>query len=468
MIKLSKNIFPLLFLFAIFVNAQTDDNTIQVKGDSLVGRNINGKIIREVYNNVVITQGDMVITCDKAVQFISDNNVELIGNVIIKQDSITIETNRGFYFGDDKRTSTDEKLKLYDGDMTLTAGRGKYSFDKHIAFFKDNVTLTDTASTLTSDSLLYFKDDKRMVAMGNVKIIDSTNTIYSDSLNYFRTNKNTIADFNVVLKNKTDNTVVFGGHLENYPKRNYSIVSDNPILLQIDTTFEKADNKITGKTIIDTLIISAKILEAFRDSSDMYIVKDSVKILRGNFASVNDKTLYYRKDKKLITTVNKKSNRQPVLWYENTQITGDSINIKIKNNKIDLMFVDKNVFVISQNDIYKDRFDQTSGDSLYSFFKLGKLYKTNIYGNVYSIYYQYDNDKKNGLSKSSSKLATMNFDKKRIKEIRLYGTPNTEFHPERLVKGKEADFVLPNYVPFKKRPEKKELLEKLNKFKHKN
>ncbi len=459
--------FLFFLLLPVLLIAQTNDNTIRVVGDSLVGRNINGKIIREVYNHVVITQGDVVITCDKAIQYISDNNVELIGNVIIKQDSITIETSRGFYFGDDKKTSTDEPLKLYDGEMTLSANMGKYSFDNHNAFFKNNVRLTDSSTTLTSDSLSYFKDSKRMIAMGNVKIVDSTNTIYSDSLNYFKTNKNTIADLNVKLISKTDNTIVFGGHLENYPSRNYTIVSNNPLLMQIDTTVQKANGNKFGQTKIDTLLISGKYLEAYRDSLDMYKVRDSVKILRGDFASVNYKTLYYRKDKTLIITLNKKTNEQPVMWYENTQITGDSINIKIKDNKIDLMFVNKNVFVISQNEDYKNRFDQTSGDSLYSYFEDGKLIKTNIYGDVLSIYYQYDNGKKNGLSKSSSKLTTIYFDNNMAQEIRLYGTPNTEFYPERLVEGKEDDFALPKYVPFKKRPIKSDLLKKTN-FKKNN
>lgn len=452
----------LFLLLTVLLNAQTNDNTIHVKGDSLVGRNINGKIIREIYNHVVITQGNVVITCDKAVQFISDNNVELIGNVIIKQDSITIETSRGFYFGDDKKTSTDKPLKLTDGEMTLSANSGKYSFDNHNAFFKYNVKLTDSSTSLTSDSLLYYKDNQRMIAMGNVKIVDSTNTIYCDSLNYFRESKNAIADSNVKLKSKTDNTIVFGGHLENYPSRNYTVVSVNPLLMQIDTTMQKSNGNKLEKIKIDTLLISAKYLEAYRDSLDMYKVRDSVKILRGNFASVNDKTLYYRKDKTLIITLNKKTNQQPFLWYENTQITGDSINIKIKDNKIDLMFANKNVFVISQNENNKNRFDQTSGDSLYSYFEGGKLIKTNIYGKVLSIHYQYDNDKKNGLSKSSSKLMTIYFNDNKVKEIRLYGTPNTEYHPERLVEGKEDDFVLPKYVPFKNKPIKSDLLKDIN------
>jgi len=265
-----------------------------------------------------------------------------------------------------------------------------------------------------------------------------------------------------MLTNKTDNTVIYGGHLENFPNRNYSLVTNNPVLIQIDTTSDKT-NKINSDNLkIDTLIIKAETLEAFRDSTDMYIVKDSVKILRGDFASVNDKTLYFRKDKKLITTINKNENKQPILWYENTQITGDSVNIILKNNKIDKMFVDKSVFVISQNKNYKNRLDQTSGDSLYSYFNLGKLEQTEIFGNVLSIYYQYDNDKKNGLSKSSSKLSRMIFGNNELKEIRLYGSPNTEFHPERLVEGKEDDFILPKFVPFKNKPVKNDLLKNIN------
>lgn len=459
-----KNIFFILFIITISIKGQTNDNSVQVIGDSLVGKKVDGKIIREIYNHVVITQGKVVITCNKAIQYISDNNVELIGNVVIKQDSITIKTERGFYYGDEKRTSTDEKLTLFDGEMTLTAGMGKYSFDNHDAYFKNNVKLEDSTSILTSDSLLYFKDNKRLVAMGNVKIVDSTNTIFCDSLNYFRDTKNTVADKNVKLTNSTDNTTIFGGHLENYPDRNYSFVRENPVLIQIDTTSETSNNINTDKLKIDTLIIKAETLEAFRDSSDMYIVKDSVEILRGNFASVNDKTLYFRKDKKLITTINKNENKQPILWYENTQISGDSVNIVLKNNKIDNMFVDKNVFVISQNKNYKERFDQTSGDSLYSYFNLGKLEQTIIYGNVLSIYYQYDNDKRNGLSKSSSKITKMNFSNNELKEIRLYGTPNTEFHPERLVEGKEDEFTLPKYVSFKMKPVKNNLLKNIKKY----
>jgi hypothetical protein len=39
-----------------------------------------------------LTQGDVIITCQKAIQYISRNDAELIGNVVVRQDSLIIET----------------------------------------------------------------------------------------------------------------------------------------------------------------------------------------------------------------------------------------------------------------------------------------------------------------------------------------------------------------------------------------
>jgi len=64
--------------------------------------NDNGESVREVHGHVIINQGAVRITCDKAVQYLSRNEVELIGNVVVTQDSIIIKTERGFYYGNTK------------------------------------------------------------------------------------------------------------------------------------------------------------------------------------------------------------------------------------------------------------------------------------------------------------------------------------------------------------------------------
>jgi len=80
---------------------------------------VNGESVREVYGNVVLTQGNVVITCNKAIQYISRNEAELIGNVIAKKDTLTIKTARGFYFGNLSKTKSNSGVYLDDKKLYL-------------------------------------------------------------------------------------------------------------------------------------------------------------------------------------------------------------------------------------------------------------------------------------------------------------------------------------------------------------
>lgn len=458
----------IIIFFVVSNSIFAQNNYIQVKGDSLVGKTVDGEMIREVYGNVVVTQGNVVITCNHATQFISRNEAELIGNVIIKQDSLTISTARGYYFGDEKKSVSDTTVKLEDGKVTLMAKRGRYYFDRHIAFFQDSVKLKDSVSVLTSDSLTYFKDEDRMIAVSNVNIVDTASSISADSLEHFRKTRVTFANRNVKAVNKENHLIMFGEHLEDYPEKHYTIVNKKPVLLQIDTTYiHEADSlSATGERDstmqIDSLLIKSKKMEAYRDTLDYFKATDSVSIVRGDFASVNNLTLYFRKAGQIITYKTSDSTAQPYLWYENTQLTGDSVTIFLDHNRIHFLKVNGNAYIISQNEDYHNRFDQTSGDSVLMTFENSRLQETNIWGNMFSIYYQYDKGRPNGLTKSSAQNAIINFADNKVEEIRMYGSPNSEFYPERLVRGKEDTFVLSKYVPYRKRPGKESILESIS------
>ena len=77
---------------------------------------------------------------------------------------------------------------------------------------------------------------------------------------------------------------------------------------------------------------------------------------------------------------------------------------------------------------------------------------------MFSIYFQYDGETPNGVTKSSAKNAAIMFKDNKVDEIRLYGAPNSEYYPERLVKGKADSFVLAKYIAYKKKPTKEELM----------
>lgn len=437
---------------------------IIVIGDSLVGKVVNGESIREVSGNVVLTQGNVKITCNKAIQYLSRNDAELIGNVIATQDTLTIKTERGFYFGNLRKTSSNAGVILEDKKVVLSAEQGEYFFDENKAVFQTNVKLFDTASSLTSQKLTYFRNDDRAIATVDVKIIDSLNTIYADTVDHFRKKQITIASGNVVIKNNSSNTLVFGEHLEDYRESKYTIIDKLPMLVQVDTS--KSTDSLGFETIrLDTLFIQCKMMEVFREPEQRFIATDSVKIIRDLFSSKNDLTVYFKDEEKIITQKISDEHSQPVLWYDNSQLTGDSITIYIEDKKIHQLDVDGNAFMVSQNKNYSNRFDQSSASGIKMFFNDNKIQRADFFGNVYSIYYLYEEEQPNGLMKANSMDASILFENNEVVEVKLFGNPGSEYYPEQQVIGNEKSFQLPKFIFIEDRPDKQKMYEQINRIK---
>ena len=328
--NLNQPLVLILILLSQTLFAQ-QNQLITVIGDSLVGKMVSGESTREVYGNVVLTQGDVVITCDKAIQFISRNDAELIGNVIVKKDTLTIKTPHGFYYGNLAKTRSNAGVYLDDKKVILTADSGEYFFNEDRAFFESKVKLYDTTTTLTANELTYFQQQNRAVAIGDVTIFDGENEIIADTLEHFRNTKITFAFSNVRLINLKNNSEIYGEHLEDYRESGYSIIDVTPLFIQVDTSYIEREDS-TKEMQLDTLFIKSKIMEAYRDSSQRFYAIDSVSILKSEFASKNDLTIFYRQDNKIVTSKASETAKQPILWQENSQLTGDSITIYLEDN----------------------------------------------------------------------------------------------------------------------------------------
>ncbi|GBD86162.1 LPS-assembly protein LptD [bacterium BMS3Abin03] len=443
----------ILLLLTGFVFAQERSESIKIVGDSLIGKVVNGESIREVHGHVVLTQGNVTITCDHAIQYIAKNNAKLKGNVIVRQDSLTITTEEGFYFGDRRVTKSTAGIILDDRKIVLTADSGEYFFNEDKAIFQSDVTLFDSLTIMFADQLIYLRDDDRSIATGNVKIIDENSVITADSLDHYRNTKTSFADGHVKIISLENNTSIYSNHLEDYSEEKYTLINVNPVLVQLDSIYNEE-----GELEIDTLMISAKIMEAFRDTANVFKATDSVKIIRGTFASVNDYTLYLRDDDIIITEKVNEDAAQPILWYENSQLTGDSITIYIEEKRIKRLDVVNNAFMLSQSKLYPERFDQTSSKDIKISFKNNKIHQAKFLGTVHSIYYLYEDNEVNGLTKFSAINATIIFEDNEVSEVRLYGSPTSEYYPEKQVVGDEKSFTLPKFRFFNNRPNRKELI----------
>ncbi len=436
-------------IYAGFMSAQVSSDLLQVTGQRLIGKTLNGENVREVHGNVIMTQGNIRITCDSAVQFLANNTADLMGHVVVTQDSILIKTDRGFYYGDTKVAYSTSGIWLTDKHFQLTSQNGYYYFNEKKSDFAVNVKMVDSLSTLLANRLFYFNDENKGIAFGNVQVRDTASTLFTDSLVFYRKSKTSHAFNNVRVYDPKNHLALFGDRLENIDSLKYSKITGQPFMVKIDTT---ADGKL------DTLFISSREMESIGDSSKKLIATDSVKILRGDFSSVNGQTFYFQQGDKLEIFKREKDERAPVIWNDQTQLVGDSIDIFLKKNRLDWIDVRANASIINIDKDSLFRYDQISGKNLKLFFGENGLERTEVEGNVLSIYYLYEKDQPNGLLKSSAERAKIFFKDKKVNDVKLYGKPVSEYHPENLIEGKEKDFTIPTFRLYKNKPVKREML----------
>jgi len=436
--------------------AQGNNSRITIIGNSLEGTREGGKNIRKVIGNVVMKQENVKITCDVAIQDVDKNEAELIGNVIATQDTVIIKTERAYYYGNKKYTLSKAPVSLFDGHITLTAKTGYYYFDEDKAVFMENVKLVDTANTMISRKLIYFNNEDKAIASGNVSLTYDNSFIFADSMDHFRNEKFTDAFGNIKVIDPENNVIITGNELISNGLKKHTTIKGNPIFTQTDTSK-------SGE--LDTLYIFAKEMESFDDSTKKFVAKDSVKIIRQNFLSVSNYAVMFRNENIIFTVKAESDKTPPIMWYDDSQLFGDSIFVLLKDNTIDKIKIKQNAFILSLQKDFAKRYNQISGDSINMHFMNDELKLTDVFNNVLSIYYLLEDTEPNGLLKSSSERAKLFFADKKVTDVKLFGSILSEYHPENLVDGKELEFTLPNFTLYTNKPDKNKLTFDIANFK---
>ncbi len=364
---------------------------------------------RSAIGNVLFRETTTAVECDTAVQFLLSRKIRVVGNVRIARDSVLITGYEGFYFPDERRSELRKDVALTDTKVYLSSERGVYYANDQRAVFSQDVVLQDSLNVVLADSLVYFRRDARSVIVGKVRIL-----------------------------NAADNVRIKGGYAEHFNARNYSFIQEDPVMIKIDST---------SQGTVDTLTIRALRMDSFRsdkDSVPRIVIKDSVRIRRGELAAKSINAVYRLKDQKIILY------GRPIVWYEGSQLTGDSIVVQLKEqnkkNRIDKVFIYRNAFLVSKDSLDKSgkKFSQVSGnDMVITFDSTSKILRADVYKQALSLYYAYDGTKPRGANVSSGDGLSIFFEDNRVKKIIFRGDVEGEQYPERLLGRK--DLNLPGF-----------------------
>jgi lipopolysaccharide export system protein LptA len=411
----------LLVILCINVLLSQESKTIFLKNaDDLKGTEKNGEQIRELIGNVELTQGNIRLKCDHAIQYYSSNKVEVSGNIVVYQDTLRLFSDNSIYYGDTRTTVSPGKVRITDGRLNLTAKSGYYDANKKRANFFRDVIVSDLENTIYSDTMVYYRDSSKVCSFGNVKVVSKENntTAYSDSLEYYRRTK-------------------------------YSKMMGNPELIQMDTSGTK--NNKSDSIKIDTLFIKAKLLISDRNvpGGTLYAV-DSVRLLRDNLNIACNNLSYFVRDSIFILE------KEPVIWYETNQIFSDSMTIFLLNRSIEKINASGNAFMLSEVDsISKNAYNQIMGDTLQLLFSGNKLDSVLAVGKSLALYFITDSAGINSAYKSTGEKIKIELVDKKVKEVKVLFGVESFYYPYSMIYGKENVYNLPRFklLPYKPKRE---------------
>ena len=439
----------------------------------------NNKNVTILMKPVKAIHEDMTLFADSALFNSSENHFTAYWNVkIIVNDSIEIYGQKLFYDGNTRMVTIREKVRLIDGEMVLTTEELTYDRNTDIAhypnkgtttknentlksikgyyhsntkdfFFKDSVVLTDQSSIIYSDTMLYNTETEIANFYGPTHMYSDSTYIYcesgwhntsteesetnknsyiqnkdqnvkADTIYYNRTTDFGTARRNVIMTDSTNNIILTGEYAQMNNREQYSFLT----------------NMATAKFIdedLDTLFLHADTLYAYTDTAQSFESMSAfykVKFYKSNVQGCCD-SLYH-----IIADSLTQMFYNPVIWMEERQFSGDTIEFTSGNDGLKVFEIKNNSFIISKEDY--EEYDQVKGINVKGYFIDGELDYVDVIGNSESVYYIREDEKDElkpliGVNVGKGEKMKIYFENREPVKILTFENPVMKVYPPREV-----------------------------------
>lgn len=315
------------------------------------------------------------------------------------------KTGMAYAYGNMIYRDTAQKMSLISNFGTVNQAKKTLLATQHplLVMERQHDTLFLAADTLFSgilnrdsialerhkeDSILKVKQQEKLRAR---QIADSLSALAADTAK-----ANILSDTSATQPKKDSVLSPTDKFKESLQKANGPGDPDRDSLLAVADTATLANtNPALPKAVRDSLVKAGP--DALQNKPDTTIAKDTteyrfirawhhVKIYSDSLQGVADSVFYSSQDS-IFRFYGKK---QPVLWANDVQLSGDTIHMYIKNQTMDRLYMTQNALIVKE--VAKGLYDQIKGNFITSYFKDQSLDWMHVDGNAESIYYIQDND----------------------------------------------------------------------------
>ncbi len=222
------------------------------------------------------------------------------------------------------------------------------------------------------------------------------------------------------------------------------------LLKPIDPKKLKQDS-INNKRKLDSLTLIAD--HGLVDTSRIRIISGHhhAKIFKSDLQAKADSMFYSYSDSTIRMYV------KPIIWTQGSQLSGDTIDLQMKNRKLDNLDMYPSAFIVNIEKMDSLHFNQMGGRTMHGTFKDDRLSSMLVTGNGETIAYNRDSatNKVTEIHKSVSGRILARFKNGQISRGGFYSKDEGHIFP--IDKVKEEDRVLKNFVwKPKDRPRSKE------------
>lgn len=412
---------------------------VEILNADLLTRSVeNGEEVRSLVGNVRLRQDSTDLWANQATQYVAREEILFEGDVQIIDRGDSLSSARVRYDSRNKIGYAEGDLRLADGEVELFAPSGTYFIDEKRSRFDEGVRLVDSTAVLTSRAGEYFSEEERAEFYEDVLLVEERTNLSADSVTYYRETEISLARGDVFIAriggedseapaDSLVRTLLFGHEAYNDNRKTYSKITGDPLLVQLREDSTTAE--------VDTLVVRAEVLEASRiDSLDRLIAVGSVHAWQQKFAALADSLVVDRITQSDSTEKEDvRLFRQPIAWFQESQVTGDTLYYRTTPGGLDSLFAHQNAFV-ARFDSALARIHQIKGRTLVGTLRDDSLRMMEVGPNAELIYYLSNKEEQaDGAVQTSADRIVFLFSGGELSRTSVLGQTEGTFYPEDLI-----------------------------------
>lgn len=430
--------------------------------------------VQRLIGHVKMRHDSAYFFCDSAYFYQKTNSFNAYQNVhIIVNDSVEIFSDLLDYDGNTRFAEFFDHVKLIDDSTTLYTEYLTYDRNLHLASYPDSATTVRGDKTLKSrygyyrdrlkefsffenvevyspkyqmytDTLYYNTSIEKMWFQGPTTIINKENVLegthgyylvnedhvhlyqrpymhnetqqmWSDSIFYDRTRGLAQAYDRVDMIDTSYKVIMRGDYVEMWENKGLSFATDSAYAISYDGG--------------DSLYIHGDTLFMYfdkqKEEAEKLIARRNVRFFKSDMQGKCDTLTYLKADSTIQMRV------APILWAEDSQLTGVDIDIKLKDHNVDWVLQKGNAFIISQDSI--EGFNQIKGQDILSKFRDGNIHQVNVDGDkAETIYWIRDDDGGTiGIDVANSETMVIEMENQSVSIIKSFKNIDETMYPEK-------------------------------------